>query len=211
MDGERFADRAAAGRALAERLTDWRGREHVLVLALPRGGVPVAHEVARAIGAPLDLLLVRKLGVPGHEELAMGALASGGEPRVNAETVRALRIGAADIERVIARERRELERRELAYRAGRAPPEIRGRTVILIDDGLATGATMLAAAEAVRASGAARVIVAVPVGSAEACALLRGTADDVIALLVPDELYAVGAWYTDFTQTTDDEVRELLA
>ena len=208
---ERFADREAAGRALAERLSAWKGREHVLVLALPRGGVPVAHEVARAIGAPLDLLLVRKLGVPGHEELAMGALASGGEPRVNAETVRALRIGAADIERVIARERRELERRELAYRAGRAPPEISGRTVILIDDGLATGATMLAAAEAVRASGAARVIVAVPVASAEACALLRGTADDVIALLVPDELYAVGAWYTDFTQTTDDEVRELLA
>ena len=208
---ERFADREAAGRALAERLTAWKGREHVLVLALPRGGVPVAHEVARAIGAPLDLLLVRKLGVPGHEELAMGALASGGEPRVNAETVRALRVGAADIERVIARERRELERRERAYRAGRAPPEIRGRTVILVDDGLATGATMLAAAESVRAAGAARVIVAVPVASAEACALLRGAADDVIALLVPDELYAVGAWYTDFTQTTDDEVRTLLA
>jgi len=208
---ERFADREAAGRALAERLSAWKGREHVLVLALPRGGVPVAHEVARAIGAPLDLLLVRKLGVPGHEELAMGALASGGEPRVNAETVRALRIGTADIERVIARERRELERRERAYRAGRAPPVIRGRTVILVDDGLATGATMLAAAESVRAAGAARVIVAVPVASAEACALLRGAADDVIALLVPDELYAVGAWYTDFTQTTDDEVRTLLA
>ena len=208
---ERFADREAAGRALAERLSAWKGREHVLVLALPRGGVPVAHEVARAIGAPLDLLLVRKLGVPGHEELAMGALASGGEPRVNAETVRALRVGAADIERVIARERRELERRERAYRAGRAPPVIRGRTVILVDDGLATGATMLAAAESVRAAGAARVIVAVPVASAEACALLRGATDEVIALLVPDELYAVGAWYTDFTQTTDDEVRTLLA
>ena len=205
-----FLDRSDAGRRLANRMLHLRG-EDVVVLALPRGGVPVAHEVARAIGAPLDLLLVRKLGVPGHEELAMGALASGGEPRVNAETVRALRIGAADIERVIARERRELERRERAYRAGRAPPEIRGRTVILVDDGLATGATMLAAAEAVRAAGAARVIVAVPVASAEACALVRGAADDVIALLVPDELYAVGAWYTDFTQTTDDEVRTLLA
>ena len=181
------------------------------MLALPRGGVPVADEVARALGAPLDLLLVRKLGVPGHEELAMGALASGGEPRINADTVRALRIGTADIERVIARERRELERRERAYRAGRPPLDVRARAVILVDDGLATGATMLAAVEAVRAAGAARVIVAAPVASKEACALLRDSADEVITLLVPDELYAVGAWYRDFTQTTDEEVRALLS
>jgi predicted phosphoribosyltransferase len=211
VSDERFADRAAAGRALAERLAGWRGRADVVVLALPRGGVPVAHEVARALGAPLDLCLVRKLGVPGHEELAMGALASGGEPQINFETVRALRIRDADIARVIERERRELERREAAYRAGRAPIALAGRTVILVDDGLATGATMLAAADAVRTAGAAHVVVAVPVASEEACALLRAKADEVVAVLVPDALYAVGAWYTDFTQTTDEEVRALLS
>lgn len=182
----------------------------MIVLALPRGGVPVAYEVAKAIGAPMDLFLVRKLGVPGHEELAMGALASGSEPHLNAETIRALRIAEPAIEKVIARERRELARRETAYRAGRAPPVLAERVVILVDDGLATGATMLAAADAVRAIGAARVIVAAPVASAEACTLLRASADEVVTLLVPDELYAVGAWYTDFTQITDDEVRVLL-
>lgn len=211
MSLDRFADRAAAGRALAERLAAWRGQSDVIVLALPRGGVPVAYEVARAIDAPLDLFLVRKLGVPGHEELAMGALASGGEPQINAETVRALRVSTAEIERVVARERRELERRELAYRAGRAPLVLRGRRVILVDDGLATGATMLAAVSAVRAAGASRIVVAVPVASAEACDLLRGSADDVVALRVPPDFHAVGVWYADFTQTTDDEVRALLA
>ena len=211
MAAQGFADRVEAGRALAGRLTAWAGRDDVLVLALPRGGVPVAREVARALRVPLDLLLVRKLGVPGHEELAMGAIASGGEPLLNEETVRALRIPPEEIARVVALERAELERREREYRAGRAAPVVRGRTVILVDDGLATGSTMRAAALAVRAAGAARIIVAVPVASSDACEFVAEAADEVVAVATPEPFYAVGAWYADFTQTTDDEVRALLA
>jgi putative phosphoribosyl transferase len=211
VTAHRFADRAEAGRALAALLEGWAGREDVSVLALPRGGVPVGAEVARALGAPLDVFLVRKLGVPGHEELAMGAIASGGEPMLNDETVRTLRITPSQIDRVVAEERAELERREREYRGDRPPPAIRGRTVILVDDGLATGSTMHAAALAVRAEEPARIIVAVPVASLDACELLRDAADEVVAAATPEPFYAVGAWYRDFTQTTDAEVRALLA
>jgi predicted phosphoribosyltransferase len=211
MTAQRFADRAEAGRALAGLLGEWAGRADAVVLALPRGGVPVAYEVARALRLPLDLLLVRKLGVPGHEELAMGAIASGGEPVMHRETVDALGIPLAAVERVVEMERQELARRERQYREGRPAPEVTGRTVLLVDDGLATGSTMQAAALAVRAAGAARIIVAVPTASAEACELLRGTADRVIAAMTPEPFYAVGAWYADFSQTSDEEVRTLLA
>ena len=206
-----FADRAEAGRALAAELAGWAGRDDVIVLALPRGGVPVAAEVAQALGAPLDVFLVRKLGVPGHEELAMGAIASGGEPLLNEETVRALGITPEQVARVVAAERAELARREREYRGARSAPELRGRTVILVDDGLATGSTMHAAALAVRRAEPARIIVAVPVASEDACELLRDAADEVVAVATPEPFYAVGAWYADFTQTTDAEVRALLA
>jgi len=206
-----FADRVEAGRALAAELAGWAGRDDVIVLALPRGGVPVAAEVAQALGAPLDVFLVRKLGVPGHEELAMGAIASGGEPLLNEETVRALGITPEQVARVVAAERAELARREREYRGARPAPELRGRTVILVDDGLATGSTMHAAALAVRRAEPARIIVAVPVASEDACELLRDAADEVVAVATPEPFYAVGAWYADFTQTTDAEVRALLA
>ena len=211
MTGQRFADRAEAGRALGERLMRFARRADVLVLALPRGGVPVAFEVARALQAPLDLLLVRKLGVPGHEELAMGAIASGGEPVLNAETIGALGISADAVDEVVARERHELERREREYRPDRPPPAVRGRTVILVDDGLATGSTMYAAALAVRAAEPARIVVAIPTASGEACDWLATVADEVIAVITPEPFYAVGSWYVEFAQTSDDEVRALLA
>lgn len=207
----RFADRAEAGRALAGRLLQWQGRGDVLVLALPRGGLPVAFEVARELRVPMDLLLVRKLGVPGHEELAMGAIASGGEPVLTEDLVRQLRITPEAIEEVVRMERLELERREREYRTGREPPVVRGRVVILVDDGLATGATMYAAALAVRGAAPARIVVAVPAASLEACALLRRAADDVVAVITPEPFYAVGAWYRDFAQISDDEVRATLA
>ncbi|HUO51792.1 MAG TPA: phosphoribosyltransferase [Gemmatimonadaceae bacterium] len=211
MSARPFADRVEAGRALAAELAGWAGRDDVIVLALPRGGVPVAAEVAQALGAPLDVFLVRKLGVPGHEELAMGAIASGGEPLLNEETVRALGITPEQVARVVAAERAELARREREYRGARPAPELRGRTVILVDDGLATGSTMHAAALAVRRAEPARIIVAVPVASEDACELLRDAADEVVAVATPEPFYAVGAWYADFTQTTDAEVRALLA
>ena len=211
VTGRHFADRSEAGHALAALLDGWAGRDDVTVLALPRGGVPVGAEVARALGAPLDVFLVRKLGVPGHEELAMGAIASGGEPMLNDETVRALRITPEQIAQVVALERAELQRREQEYRGTRAAPDLAGRTVILVDDGLATGSTMHAAALAVRAAGPARIIVAVPVASEDACEMLRDAADEVVAVTTPEPFYAVGAWYRDFTQTTDAEVRALLA
>jgi predicted phosphoribosyltransferase len=205
-----FHDRADAGQVLAERLLHYAGRPDVLVLALPRGGVPVAFEVARALGAPLDVFLVRKLGVPGQRELAMGALATGGVRVLNREVVEALGIPDEVVDAVAAEEREELERREQEYRGDRAPPDVRGRVVILIDDGLATGSTMRAAVAALRRLGPARVVVAVPVGAPETCAELRREADEVVCARTPEPFYAVGRWYVDFSQTTDEEVRELL-
>ena len=183
----------------------------MVVLALPRGGVPVGAEVARALGAPLDVFLVRKLGVPGHEELAMGAIASGGVRVVNETVARQLGIPADVVDAAAEREGQELARREAAYRDGRPAPDVRGKTVILVDDGLATGSTMRAAVAAVRRARPAAVVVAVPVGSAETCADFRGEADVVVCAEEPEPFFAVGTWYDDFSQTTDDEVRELLA
>jgi putative phosphoribosyl transferase len=205
-----FRDRTEAGQLLAEQLTAYAGRPDVLVLALPRGGVPVASEVARALGAPLDVFVVRKLGVPGHEELAMGAIASGGVCMLNDDVVQALRIPRQVIEAVAARELRELERRERAYRGDRPAPEVRGRTVILVDDGLATGSTMRAAVAALRRLGPSRIVVAVPTAAPATCEEFRHEADECVCDITPDPFYAVGLWYEDFSQTTDDEVRELL-
>ena len=205
-----FRDRTDAGRTLAGKLKQYADRPDVLVLALPRGGVPVGYEIARALRAPLDVFLVRKLGLPGHEELAMGAIATGGVRVLNPDVVRSLQIPDEVIDMVAAEELRELERRARAYRGDRPPPEVRGRTVILVDDGLATGSSMRAAVAALRQQGPARIVVAVPVGAADTCAELRTQADDVICACTPDPFYAVGLWYSDFSQTTDDEVRELL-
>lgn len=209
-DEQPFEDRRAAGRALAALLQPYEKRHDVLVLGLPRGGVPVAFEVARALGAPLDLFLVRKLGTPGHRELAMGAIASGGVRVLNDEVVRWYGITAAQIEAVAGDEQRELERREAAYREGRDPVPIAGRAVILIDDGLATGSTMRAAVQAVRLRQPARVVVAVPVGAPQTCEELSAIADEVVCARTPEPFAAVGQWYIDFDQTTDDEVRQLL-
>jgi putative phosphoribosyl transferase len=205
-----YRDRREAGRQLAAKLAAYAGRPDVIVLALPRGGVPVAYEVARALGAPLDIFLVRKLGLPGREELAMGAVASGGIRVLNEEVVRALRIPEEVIDEVAAEEMEELERRERLYRGDWPPPDVRGRTVILIDDGLATGSTMRAAIAALRQQHPARIVVAVPVGAPETCAEFQDEADEAICALTPDPFYAVGLWYGDFTQTTDEEVRDLL-
>ncbi len=206
-----FRDRRHAGRALAEALAPYAHRDDVVVLALPRGGVPVAFEVAQALRVPLDVFLVRKLGVPGHEELAMGAIASGGVRVLNEHIVNSLRDGPAQVEAVAAREQCELERRELAYRSGRGELDLAGKLVIVIDDGLATGATMRAAVRALRARRPARVIVAVPVGAEDTCYVLRREADDVVCLRTPYPFGGVGMWYDDFSQTEDEEVRELLA
>ena len=203
-------DRYEAGRLLAAKLAAYADRPDVLVLGLPRGGVPVAYEVARALGAPLDVFVVRKLGVPGREELAMGAIAGGNVRVLNDDVVRALRIPREVIERATAEQQRELERRQLAYRGGHPPPPLRGRTVILVDDGLATGSTMRAAVAALREHGPARVVVAVPVGAPEACAAMREVADECVCIHAPAAFRGVGLWYDDFAQTTDDEVRELL-
>jgi predicted phosphoribosyltransferase len=205
-----FRDRREAGRHLARRLAAYAHRRDTLVLALPRGGVPVGYEVARALQTPLDVLIVRKLGVPGHEELAMGAIASGGVCTLDHELVAGLRIPRALIAAAAVREQRELERRERAYRGARPQVGAHGRTVILVDDGLATGSTMRAAVEAARRLGASRVVVAGPVASPEACEQLGRVADEVICDLSPFPLHAVGLWYEDFSQTTDDEVRDLL-
>jgi predicted phosphoribosyltransferase len=206
-----FANRSAAGRELAARLTHYAGRADVVVLALPRGGVPVGYEVAEALGAPLDVFLVRKLGVPGREELAMGAIASGGVRVINDRVVGPLGIPDEVIEEVEAEESRELERREREYRGGRPPLDVGGKIVILVDDGLATGSTMRAAVVALRRLGPARVVVAVPVGAAETCAEFEHEADEAICAVEPEPFFGVGMWYEDFSQTTDDEVRELLA
>ncbi|MCI0701072.1 MAG: phosphoribosyltransferase [Planctomycetia bacterium] len=205
-----FRDRKEAGAMLAEQLQPFAGR-NVVVLGLPRGGMPVAFEVASALRAPLDVFVVRKLGVPWQEELAMGAIASGGVRVLNESVVTRLGIPPATINEVTEREKQELERREVAYRDGRTPPEIRGKIVILVDDGLATGSTMRAAVAAVRQLGPARVVVAVPVGARDACAEFQALADEVVCLEEPEPFFAVGTWYDNFAQTTDDEVRELLA
>ena len=205
-----FRDRTDAGRQLAAKLAAYADRSDVLVLALPRGGVPVAFEVARELHAPLDVFLVRKLGVPGHEELAMGAIASGGVRVLNEDVVRMLRISDDVIDAVGAEERQELERRERTYRGNRPAPDVRGRTVILVDDGLATGSTMRAAIAALRQQRPARIVVAVPVGAPETCAEFQDEADEAICARTPEPFYAVGLWYGDFSQTTDEEVHDLL-
>lgn len=205
-----FRDRAEAGRDLADRLAEYAGRPDVLVLALPRGGVPVAFEVARALKAPLDVFLVRKLGVPGHEELAMGAIATGGVRLLNDEVVRSLRIGSETIDRVAAAELAELERRGEAYRNGRTTHDPSGQTVILIDDGLATGASMRAAIKALQRQNPERIIVAVPVAAQSTCDEIAEMVDQVVCSQTPEPFFAVGYWYDDFSQTTDDEVRDLL-
>jgi putative phosphoribosyl transferase len=205
-----FRDRAEAGELLAAKLTPYRDRDDVVVLALPRGGAPVAKEVARALGVPFDVYVVRKLGVPGHEELAMGAIATGGIRQLNQDVVEALGIPMTVIDAVAAREQQELERREQAYRGKRSPIPLTNKTVILVDDGLATGSTMRAAVMAVRQQQPARVIVAVPVGAPSTCADLATEADDVVCVRTPDPFVAVGLWYHDFTPTTDHEVRTLL-
>ncbi len=205
-----FQDRTEAGRLLAAKLAAYTDRSDVIVLALPRGGVPVAYEVARVLHTPLDVFLVRKLGLPGHEELAMGAIASGGVRVLNKDVVRALRIPDEVIDAVAAEEQQELERRERAYRGGRPAPQVRGKIVILIDDGLATGSTMRAAIAALRRQRPARIVVAVPVGAPETCAEFQNEADEAICARTPDPFYAVGLWYGDFSQTTDEEVHDLL-
>jgi putative phosphoribosyl transferase len=205
-----FRDRFEAGRLLASKLLQYAGRADVLVLGLPRGGVPVAFEVARALCAPLDVFIVRKLGLPGREELAMGAIASGGVRVLNEKVVRELAISAKMIDMVTEEEQAELERREGAYRGNRPAPFLRGRTVILVDDGLATGSTMRAAIEALRNQGTARIVVAVPVGSSDSCMELKDAADDIVCAVTPEPFYGVGMWYDDFSQTTDEEVHELL-
>ena len=206
----RFRDRAEAGRELAGRLAHHAGRPGVIVLGLPRGGVPVAYEVARALGAPLDVFVVRKLGVPGREELAMGAIATGGVRVLNPEVIDALGIPGSAIEAAAEREQEELDRRERLYRGDRPPPDRRGRTVILVDDGLATGSTMRAAVAAVRRQDPARVVVAVPVAAPDTCAEFRHVADEIVCAHTPEPFCAVGYWYEDFSQTTDDEVRRFL-
>ena len=206
----RFRDRAEAGRLLTSKLTEYANRPDALVLALPRGGVPVGYEVAKALNVPLDVFLVRKLGVPGHEELAMGAIASGGVIVLNDDVVHALRIPQSLIDRVAQREQQELERREKAYRSDRPQPDVQGKTVILVDDGLATGSTMRAAIRALRQRGPAKIVVAVPAASPDTCAEFRGEVDEIVCALTPEPFYAVGLWYEDFSQTSDQEVSDLL-
>ena len=207
---ERFRNRTEAGRRLADALGGYAGAPDVLVLALPRGGVTVGAEVARRLHAPLDAILVRKLGVPGHEELAMGAIASGGVRILSDEIIGALGISDREIAAIAAAEQDELDRRERAYRGARAPTPVEGRTVILVDDGLATGSTMRAAAAAIRSQGPRRLVVAVPVAPAATCRELRGEVDEVICASTPEPFHSVGEWYEDFSPTSDDEVRRLL-
>jgi predicted phosphoribosyltransferase len=211
MQAPLFRDRKEAGQLLAAKLAAYANRPDVLVLALPRGGVPVAYEVARALKAPLDVFVVRKLGLPGHEEFAMGAVATGGVRVLNDELVRSLRIPEYLIDNVVAKEEQELARREHLYRGNRPPPDVCGRTVILVDDGLATGATMLAAIKALQKQQPARIVVAVPTAAPETCEELRAEVHDVICAITPQSFHAVGLWYEDFSQTTDEEVRNLLS
>ena len=211
MEERRFRDRTEAGQLLASRLAAYARRADVLVLALPRGGVPVAFEVARALPAPLDVVIVRKLGVPGHSELALGAIASGGRRVLNEEVVRSLRIPEAVIDQVTACEQREMERRERLYRGERPAYVVRGHTTILIDDGMATGATMRAAVSAVRQQQPARIVIAIPVAAPATCEELAALVDELVCISRPEAFLAVGLWYEHFTQTTDEEVHNLLA
>ena len=206
-----FFNRTEAGQFLAKNLSAYANREDVIVLALPRGGVPVAAEVAKKLNAPLDVFVVRKLGLPEHPELAMGAIAPGGVRVFNGEIVNALRIPDEVIDAVSAKELIELQRREKAYRAGRPPVELEGKTAIVVDDGVATGSTMLAAISALRQLNVARIVVAAPVIAASTYSEMQRAADEVAAVMMPEKFYAVGLWYEDFSQTSDEEVRELLA
>jgi putative phosphoribosyl transferase len=205
-----YRNRIDAGKQLAARLRDYADRDDVLVWALPRGGVPVAYEVAKALRAPLDIFLVRKLGVPGHEELAMGAISTGGVRVLNEDVVYYLQIPESVIDAIAAIELRELERRERAYRGDRPDPNVQGKTIILVDDGLATGSTMRAAAAALRQQNPARIVVAVPVSASQTCDQYRMGVDEIICARTPEPFHGVGMWYEDFSQTTDEEVRELL-
>jgi len=205
-----FQDRYDAGRQLARKLDHYAAREDVIILALPRGGVPVGYEVANWLRVPLDLFLVRKLGVPGYEELAMGAIASGGVSVLNKDVIKELNITRQEILKVVSDEVEELKRRELVYRGNRPPLSVRDKIAILVDDGLATGSTMRAAVMALRRLEPAMIVVAVPVGAPDTCAKLELEADEVVCLHTPRQLRAVGHWYADFGQTTDDEVQELL-
>jgi putative phosphoribosyl transferase len=207
---EIFHDRAEAGRQLAQELSHYAGRDDVIVLALPRGGVPVGFEVARRLGLPLDVFIVRKLGVPGHEELAMGAIASGDVRVVNDDVIRALPEANLILDAVTEIEREELQRRELSYRGGRPAPQLHGRTVIFVDDGLATGATMRAAVAALHQRGVAKIVVAVPVGAPSTCRALAREVEELICVISPESFIGVGQYYEDFSQTTDDEVCDLL-
>jgi putative phosphoribosyl transferase len=206
----RFHDRRDAGQRLALALRAYSHRSDLIVLALPRGGVPVAFEVAAELGAPLDVFVVRKLGLPWHEELAMGAIASGGVQILNHDLIRIARVSNAQIAHVIATEEAELARRERLYRGNRPFPDLRDKTVILVDDGLATGASMRAAVEALRLEGPARIVVAVPVAAPEVCDAFRDIADDVVCAETPEPFLGVGRWYADFSQTTDSEVHDIL-
>ena len=207
----RFRDRDEAGRHLGAALSGRFGnRDDILVLALPRGGVPIAYEVARALRAPLDVFIVRKLGLPGHEEFAMGAIASGGVRVLNDEAFSQMTIPPHVVDAVATREMRELERRERSYRGSKPPLDVRGKTVIVVDDGLATGSTMRAAVRALRQMEPAAIIVAVPVAAVQTCSEFRSEADDIVCLRTPEPFQAVGLWYEDFTQTTDEEVHDLL-
>ena len=206
-----FEDRASAGERLAEKLKAYRNRADLWVLGLPRGGLPVAYEVAKYLNAPLDVLLVRKLGVPGQRELAFGAIAAVGVRVLDDDLIRALRLTTEEIERTTAEESRELEAGNRRYREGRATPKLRGCVVIVVDDGVATGSTMRAAIQALRAHGPARIVVAAPVVSAQAAEMLRKIADDFVCMAEPEPFYAVGFWYRDFSQVGDQEVRCLLA
>lgn len=207
----KFRNRAEAGKLLARQLTIYANRNDLLVLGLPRGGVPVAFEIAKKLNAPLDICLVRKIGVPDHEELAMGAIASGGVRVLNYDVINSLGIDRQIIDEVTAKELQELQRRDRAYRGDRPLPEIKNRTVILVDDGIATGSTMRAAIAILRPQQPQRLIVAVPVAPPSTCEQLQAEVDEIVCLDMPESLYAIGLWYDDFSQTTDAEVHELLA
>jgi predicted phosphoribosyltransferase len=206
-----FRNRYEAGEFLAEQLTTYANKPNVIVFALPRGGVPVGAQVARRLNAPLDVFVVRKLGAPGHPELAMGAIATGGVRVFNGDVINSLRIPDEVIEAVTAEEFEELQRRERSYRDDLPPPEVEGKIVIIVDDGIATGSTMVAAVAALRQLGAGRVVVAAPTIARSTYDYLQKNADDVVAVIVPEEFYGVGQWYEDFSQTTDEEVHQLLA
>ena len=206
-----FRDRTEAGQVLASKLTKYVNQVNTVILALPRGGVPVAYEIGKELGLPVDIFVVRKLGVPGHEELAMGAIASGGVRHINRDVVDQLRIDSETIDVASRREQKEIERREQLYRGQRPPVDVRNKTVILVDDGLATGSTMRAAIAALRQHRPARIVVAVPAAAPRTCSDIADEVDEIICAATPEPFYAVGQWYQEFSQTTDDEVRDLLA